>query len=387
MHAIVLASHSGFALNVLRSLTGIVTGVSVVGEISLLWRIAHRDKFIPANLRDDSEANVLSLAREVNKIAAVHAESVAIPADTIACSVLLAAGPFLDCAIYPSPTRALLDAYEDKWLFYELCNKHDIPTPKTILIGKKDSRAFREFTQIIPPPILIKPTNRMGTEGVVVIANEEDYYQKILHNDRYQYSSLIAQNFIPGRDIDISILAMQGDIVCSAIQIKIGNSVRFVENRRLFAIVEQLVKRTEYTGLCHFDAREYCEDGSVWIVDANPRFWGSLDAARWCGMNFTAAGLALALKRPTHEPATLIGGCYPGLAAALTSLFLGRLSSAELAQQQRVFLIRILSDPLEYAIGLENIIKRFSMPIFDSFQRAGKRLRSRLRDPLPDRPS
>src|SRR2546423_15517393 len=136
MYAIVVASNSGFALNVLRSVTGVVSGVAVVGEISSLWRIVHWGKFVAIDL-DESEANVKVLAQVINEIAAVHADCVAVPADTIACGMLVAAAPSLQCAIYPSPTRPQLDAYEDKWLFYGLCREHEIPTPK---IGRASCR-------------------------------------------------------------------------------------------------------------------------------------------------------------------------------------------------------------------------------------------------------
>jgi hypothetical protein len=217
----------------------------------------------------------------------------------------------------------------------------------------------------------------MGNEGIVTIINQDEYDFQILRNDAYRYSPLIIQQFIPGRDIDISILADRGEILCSAVQIKTGKVVHFLENKRLFAVVEQLMKQTEFTGVCHFDAREHGEDGSIWIVDANPRFWGSLDAARWCGLNFTAAGLALALKRPINEPSTLTEGSYPGLAAALLSMLSGRLDRTERGRQQRVFLSNILTDPLEYAIGLKDAIKHFRMRLFSLIRCAGTIVRGR----------
>jgi hypothetical protein len=379
MYAIVVASHSGFALNVLRSLTGVVTGVAVVGEISRLWRIAHWGKFVAIDL-DESEANVKLLAQAVNKIAAAHTDCVAVPADTIAGAMLIAGMPSLDCAIYPSSSRGLLQAYEDKWLFYGLCSEHGISTPKTLLLGKKDGTSFRQLVQFIQPPFLVKPTNRMGTEGVVFVSGPDEYDAQVLYNSAYQYSPLIAQEFIPGRDIDISILALRGKIMCSAVQIKTGGVVRFLEHNRLFSVVEQLVRETEYTGLCHFDAREHGQDGSIWLVDANPRFWGSLDAARWCGLNFAAAGLALALKRPIDEPATLTEGCYCGLPAALLSMFSGRLDRTERGRQQRVFLRNILSDPSEYAIGLKDGVSHLGKQLFSQIRRVGTKLRTRLQE-------
>lgn len=356
MFAIVVASHSGFALNLLRSLAGVASDVFVIGVISPMWRIVHPARFLPLEF-DDSQANVDLLARAVNEIAAAHAGCVAIPADTIACGMLLAAAPSLQCALYPLPSRPLLDAFEEKWLFYELCVRHGIPTPKSLLIGKKDGLSFHDIAQVIRPPIVVKPTNRMGGEGVVVVANPGEFDSKILLNAAYPFSPLMAQQFIPGRDIDISILATGGEILCSAVQIKVGEAVQFLENRQLLDIIETLVKQTGFSGVCHFDAREHEADGSLWIVDANPRFWGTLDAARWCGLNFAAAGLAVALKQPVNEPAKLTEGHYPGLVVALLRMFSGRLGGTERGRNQRTFLRHILADPSEYAIGLNEALK------------------------------
>lgn len=170
MHAIVVASDSRLAHIVLRSLTGIVTGVSVIGEISWWWRIAHRRKFIPLKL-DNSGASVKLLIQAVNRIAAVQAGCVVLPADTIASGMLTAAAPSLHCAIFPSPPRALLDTFNDKWLFHRLCLEHEVPTPKTFLIERKDASSSRGFMQTVQPPIVVKPTGRMAGEGVAVIAN------------------------------------------------------------------------------------------------------------------------------------------------------------------------------------------------------------------------
>lgn len=356
MYAIVVASHSGFALNLLRSLNGVASDVFVIGVISPLWRIVHPARFLPLDF-DDSQENVDLLAQAINKVAAVHANCVVIPADTIAGGMLIAAAPSLQCTLFPSPSRALLDAFEEKWLFYELCGAHGIATPPSLLIGKKDGLSFHQITQTIQPPIVVKPTNRMGGEGVVVVANPGEYESKILLNAAYPFSPLMAQQFIPGRDIDISILADGGEILCSAVQIKVGKSVYFLEDRRLLDMVKTLVKQTGFTGVCHFDAREHEGDGSLWLVDANPRFWGSLDAARWCGLNFTVAGLAVALKQTISEPAILTEGHYPGLAAALLRMLSGNLGSTKLSRHQRAFLRNILTDPAEYAIGLSGAIK------------------------------
>ncbi len=373
MHVILVASNRHLALIVLRSLTGIATGVSVIGEVPRWWRTAHRRKFIPASL-GDTEANRKSLIQAVNGIAAVQADCVAVPADTAASGMLAAVAPALDCAIFPLPPRALLCAFDDKWLFYRLCRQHGIPTPKTHLIGKKDAFSFHALTQIVQPPIVVKPANRMASEGVVTIAGQDEYASEILDNSAYRYSRLIAQQFIPGRDICISILAIRGEIICSAVQVRIGKDIHFLENERLFAAAERLVKRTEYTGVCHFDAREHSEDGSIWIVEANPRFWGSLEAARWCGLNFTAAGLALALKRPVNEPSVLTEGIYPGVAAALLSLLTGRWDRTERGRRQRAFLRNVITDPLECAIRLQGAIKRSAMRLSGLIRRAGTKV-------------
>src|SRR4029077_20921094 len=102
---------------------------------------------------------------------------------------------------------------------------------------------------------------------------------------------LVAQTFIPGTDIDISVFANGGHIKNFAIQIKKEKMLCFVQNEQLVKFAEAIVRDRCYTGVIHIDAR--LRDGSeeVFLVEANPRFWGSLSAATECGLNFVRAGI------------------------------------------------------------------------------------------------
>jgi len=347
MYAIVVAKDEGLARALLLSLDGIVSGISVIGEVEALRRSSHCDAFFPLLLEPGPKA-AEQLAAIANRIADDHRDTVIVPADVPSCRRVIAARGLLRCATFPAPEEPQLEACNDKWQFYNTCVLHEIQTPKTVFIGNKADASYSRLKDALSLPFLIKPTCERDGAGVVLIGSDDDYRRVILDNTAYRYAPLIGQQYIPGEDVDISLLAFDGLTVCSAVQVRRGSLVRFIECEPLRDAASLLVERIGYTGPLHLDARKHRDTGSIWLIEANPRIWGTINAARWCGLNFIAAGMELACSKQSSEPEFLKDGYYPGLASALTETLFGRSGNTKIGRERRRFVSHLMFDPYEY---------------------------------------
>src|ERR1700760_4211280 len=224
MHAILIAKDEGLARALVLALAGMDIGISIFGEVEALHKSVHCDSFVAFPI-DGSEESASRLAALANEIADNDTDTVIIPADVPSCLTVLAARNRLRCAIFPAPEPELLNAINDKWPFYGLCKQYDVPTPKTVFIENKGEHAYSFLSDTLSVPFVLKPTCERNGNGVVVIGSEKEYRDLVLENARYQYSPLVAQQYIPGKDIDISLLAFNGETVCCAVQTRTGSVV------------------------------------------------------------------------------------------------------------------------------------------------------------------
>ena len=203
------------------------------------------------------------------------------------------------------PDSSSFEMLSDKWRFHQYCSKLGVPVPKAIWLNDKAEIDFDYVGARVGLPFVLKPTNKSDSLGFRVIRSKDQLHKIILSNRKYNFSPLIAQTFIPGVDIDISVLANGGHIKNFAVQIKKENMLCFVQNEKLVKFTEVIIRDLCYTGVIHFDARLHDASGEIVFVEANARFWGSLGEATVCGLNFVRAGIYTRMgfreSRPDHD--------------------------------------------------------------------------------------
>lgn len=296
-----------------RVVTAVLQGIAcfndeksvVVGEQEtrkLQWS-SLCSKHITLDFDTVSEADAAEL---INQSCPPHMESVIIPADCRGTRLINRIRPHLQARVIPYPELATLDCMDDKWQFYRLCQTHGLQVPETHYIGTKANLDFDEIVGKLGLPFVLKPTNESGSNGVQIIKNHEHYLQAVKHNDAYRFTSLIAQQYINGDDIDLSLLAIHGRIKAYAIQMVEGATIQFVQNDELRDQAFRLCSESGYHGLMHIDARIEMRTGKVYLIESNPRFWASLTAAAWCGLNFVEESACDTMEAPL--PLSLVSG-------------------------------------------------------------------------------
>jgi predicted ATP-grasp superfamily ATP-dependent carboligase len=236
----------------------------------------------------DDDARFLDLAREM---AVAWPSLCVIAGDCDGIRLINRVRHGLDIPIAPLPVTPLLDSFDDKWQFHRFCTRYALPVPLTVQVGAKRNADFAALSARLGLPFMLKPVDQAGSLGVKLITSRAQFEREVLHDDGYCFEPLIAQRFIDGEDIDLSLLSLHGKLAAFAIQQVAGAEIRFVPNAELEDIAHALCAASGFHGVMHVDARIERTTGEVYLIESNPRFWASLTAAAWCGLNFVTASV------------------------------------------------------------------------------------------------
>jgi len=290
------------------------------------------------------EDNKTDFVRAIERLGSANPNIFLIPVDDTAIRMVHSTLDRLGASTYPMPDSSSFEMLNDKWRFHQYCSELGIRVPKAIRLNNKTEINFDYVSMTVGLPFVIKPTNEGHSAGVRVICSKEKLYKEILSNWKYNFSPLIAQSFIPGVDIDISVFADGGHIKHLAVQIRKEDMLCFVRNKELAKFAEVIARDLCYTGLIHIDARLHGTLGEIFLVEANPRFWASLDEATLCGLNFVRAGIYTFMGLESPDPPTICDVSSSSMNRTFAEIATCRQSYMRLPLQQRIRLKRVLGN-------------------------------------------
>ena len=292
-----------------------------------------------------SEHDLDQLEHLIDRIARTRGVDVILCCDAPAILSVIKLGNRIRQNLVPLPSLSDFTVHNDKWRFRELCEECGIPTPKTLYFGDKSQIDFVHIKKELGLPIIIKPTNEEAGRGILKIATQEQFERRLRGNCHYSFAPLIAQEFVPGQDIDLSLLASHGEIVCHATQMVMGGVTHFVRADGMLELGKRIVAHTGYNGVVHLDARFDCRDGIIKFIESNPRFWGSVAKAKACGLNFVTAGIALALGEWTGPVQSIEGRQHQATLDFFRRLVTAQVPMTELRWATVVEVLNHLCDP------------------------------------------
>jgi len=230
----------------------------------------------------------------VNSITRTRPHVILVPADCDAIRLTNRVRDRLAIRVTPIPDLPTLNMFDDKWQFHQFCTRTGLPVPETRHFASKSALDFDAVASDLGVPFVVKPLNQAGSLGVHVVTSAADFEASIVLNEDYNFGALIAQRYIQGADIDVSFLAINGKVSSLAVQQLRDTRVVFLSNPRLEELAAALCHASTYTGVMHVDARVEAATGKVYLIESNPRFWASLTASVWCGLNFVAESIVQA---------------------------------------------------------------------------------------------
>jgi predicted ATP-grasp superfamily ATP-dependent carboligase len=195
-------------------------------------------------------------------------------------------------ALTPFPSLASMDVVLDKNQFFEFLRNHNLPQPEAIVIRSVEQVAARlgELTF----PVLFKPACSGGGTGIQKFERPAELLAFLRANWRIEASALI-QSFVPGDDVDCSVLCRDGKILAHTIQKSFlprrdpfgsDEAIEFIHDPQALAVVAQLMSTLNWSGVAHVDLRRDKQDGRAKLLDVSPRYWTSLLGSLASGVNF-----------------------------------------------------------------------------------------------------
>jgi predicted ATP-grasp superfamily ATP-dependent carboligase len=264
---------------------------------------------------------------QVNNLCARLSIDCVLPSCSTTTRFLTSHNGYLISPHYPVPSRESFDVLDDKWRFSCLCVKLGIPHPRTRYFATREG--LLDKADQLKCPLVIKPHNRSASIGVKRIEATAKIPAEI------GYRPVLVQDYIPGRDFSAFYLCRNGQITISIAYIRTPSGIAFHHDAETERYAKIIIEYLRYNGVIGFDVRRG-EDGGVWFIECNPRFWYRMDLAMIAGINFIAAGCS------GIKPRGSINGAFRAPRSLLRGLFTPwRLGAYDIA-----FLKYLARDPL-----------------------------------------
>lgn len=260
----------------------------------------------------DSErlAFVLSLIRDeqIDVVLPIEDEAVAFVSR---CREALAEA----AAVPPIPLPEMLKTATNKWRLAQFLAQHNIPSPTTILFTGNDQ--VKDEITWLPLPVLCKPAYGRSGNGIRFFDDPQACLNHLRQIEpAVDAPPFIIQSYVPGFDVDCSVLCRDGEIVAHTIQkgfiprssqFAPAAGIEFINDGEILNLVTRLMRMLGYSGVAHLDLRCDVQTGQVKLIEINTRFWGSLVGSLVVGVNFPYLACLAALNRPFEYPEYQLG--------------------------------------------------------------------------------
>ncbi|MDG6218796.1 MAG: ATP-grasp domain-containing protein [Candidatus Thermoplasmatota archaeon] len=192
----------------------------------------------------------------------------------------------------------IMHTLNDKQILAEIASNLDLPIPKTY--NYEDYKNLKNFAKSINYPVVIKPREGRSSQGVYYAYSENNFLSimqpLLLKNDSLkQFATPIVQDFVDGVGYGVSALLNEGDIRASFTHKRIrefplsgGPSTLRVSTHhsKMEKIARDLLESVDWHGVAMVEFKLEKDTGKPYIIEVNPRFWGSINLAIQSGVNF-----------------------------------------------------------------------------------------------------
>ena len=227
-----------------------------------------------------------NLVLEVNCLARELGITMILPGDAASTRALIACRHLIELPCFPLPGLEQFDLLNDKSSFAGLCDTLGIRQPATRCFADADLLAAEIAAGLLTYPAVAKAPSWSASQGLVVL-NRSDAAEKAR---RINYRPIIVQEFIAGRDIVASLYCQGGRIAAFIAHEYHRRVYTTFWSDRIFDDLTRLAARIGADGVYNFDMIA-ADDGNIYYLECNPRFFYSIDLAMLAGINFVALGL------------------------------------------------------------------------------------------------
>ena len=209
-------------------------------------------------------------------------------------------------ALPPLPAAGCLRIANDKTLLSCFARQHDVPVPPFVVfpddLAESDALARLDF------PVLVKPPCGAGGRGIESFADAPALAEYLRQLQPAQPGQrLLLQSYVPGEDMGLNVLCLDGRILAYTIQenplvssppFGPAAGIHLVHDAQALEVGRRLVSCLGYSGMANIDLRRCASTGQIYVLEVNPRCWGTLMGSTLAGVNFPYLACLAALGRP-----------------------------------------------------------------------------------------
>lgn len=211
------------------------------------------------------------------------------------------------------PDADALDLANDKARLAELARRLRVPVPEEYFPA--DDAAF----DALPYPVVLKPTcgekQGLSAEQRYVIARDAQTARKAYAAFTFDGQPPVVQQYIAGGGIGYSVLAKGGKIMGSICHKRIreyplsggpSTCCTVIDGSFVAEHARNLVKALNFTGLAMIEFK-LDEQGNPFLLEINPRLWGTFPLTRASNSSMGYDWYALAAGLPAEQRPALVG--------------------------------------------------------------------------------
>lgn len=303
--ALVLNAHAAHALAVIRSLGS--RGLRVTAGSSDPWNAGRCSRYARDHVEypvpeDRPEAFLDALEREL----AVGEYDVLLPVNETTVDLVVANRErFEDDAALPFPSYEKLFVGLNKRQTVEVADELGVPQPKTLFSEEASLDAVEDA---IGFPVVVKPERGSGRSGVWVCASRDEL-ERASRRATDAHGPVLFQNFVPNGG-ERGVYTMYDDesrLSGLTVQHRLrshppdgGPSTyrETVDDPELVELADQLLSGLDWRGAAMAEFRVHAGTGEPYLIELNPRLWGSLPLSTYAGVDFPYLLYQLAVGAP-----------------------------------------------------------------------------------------
>jgi len=185
----------------------------------------------------------------------------------------------------------------DKEILSEIATQLGIPIPKTYSI--EDVSDIHKIANTVDYPVVIKLKEATSSKGISYAYSKEElikkYKQTIIKFNLDKNNFPIIQEYIPGTGYGVSLLLNHGDLRAIFVHKRLreyplsgGPSTVRISTRhpRMEKIAIKLLQELEWYGLAMVEFKLDERTNKPYLLEVNPRIWGSINQAVSAGVDF-----------------------------------------------------------------------------------------------------
>jgi predicted ATP-grasp superfamily ATP-dependent carboligase len=195
--------------------------------------------------------------------------------------------------VVPDYDQILIAHNKDRW--EPIARKLGIPVPKTY--RTEDLRRVSSGLDRLPYPVLVKPKQGGGAWAIRKMDSTEEI-QNLLGRDTYcerSWNRFFVQEKIEGASHCVAMLFNRGELRAQVTYTQLRDypvtggqaTLRIsLRNPDAESYLKKLLQKLNWHGVCQADFIVEKKTGVSYLIDVNPRFWGSLSQAIASGVDF-----------------------------------------------------------------------------------------------------